>query len=96
MKNLYKFTLDCGRSGTIEGVFSASSQEITELVGKTINFDEVLGKHSYISTEVSPDVIKLLSEDQEKIEWFDTAIGTIGHNPFDYVYAEDDFEAELD
>ncbi len=88
MKNLYKFNLDCGRSGSIEGIFSASEHEINEFVGKTMDFDEVLGKHSFISCEFSLDMVEILSDDQEKIAWFDKVVGSSGHRPFDYVREE--------
>lgn len=90
MKKLYRFYLDCGRSGSIRGVFSALDQEVDELVGKTLVFDEVLGKHSFFSPEFSLEMVNMLSDDQEKIEWFDAVVGSSGHNPFDYIAEDED------
>ena len=65
MKKLYKFYWDCGRMGSLEGVFVAEETELKAAIGKTIDFGEALGKHSEIDgplldkdiTEISVDVV---------------------------------------
>ena len=61
---LYKFHLDCGRMGKLEGVFKAEEYEISKLMGQNVYFGEVLGKHSEISAVISDEVIQKLEADE--------------------------------
>lgn len=86
MKQLYKFFLDCGRMGSIEGMFIAFPEEISKLIGKEIYFGEVLGKHSEVFDTMSEDHFEIVSEDQEHIEWMESTLGRTvsGYNPLSY------------
>lgn len=50
MKAIYKMDCDCGRMGSLQGVFIAEKEHVTVLLKKKIEvyFGEVLGKHSCI------------------------------------------------
>ena len=43
---LWDFELDYGRMGVLHGTFEATEEEIEEAIGKTVWWDEELGKHS--------------------------------------------------
>lgn len=81
---IYKLFVDCGRMGDLRGIFEATPLEIEELMGKRINFGEVLGKHSDISVTMDEDCIAFLTDDEDFIEKarLYNLIPT-GINPFD-------------
>jgi len=88
---LYKFYWNCGRMGFLDGVFEATEEDVQGIIGKDVDFGEVLGKHSEIHGEMEEDDITLVTDDQGFI---DKAKGygliPTGYNPFDYF--EDDEE----
>ena len=86
MKKLYSFYWDCGRCGNLEGLFIAEESEVDKILGKKVYFGEVLGKHSEVSGIISELDIEVISEDQEKIEWLVSLLGTdiSGYNPLNY------------
>lgn len=96
MRNLYSFFWDCGRMGSLDGLFVASPEEIAAAIGREAYFGEVLGKHSEISGTISESDITLVSDDQEKVEWLLEVTGNFptisGFNPLEYVedYVEDE------
>lgn len=88
MKKLYEFYWDCGRSGHVEGLFIEDSQLVKESIGKDVYFGEILGKHSEVYGTLDEEDLKVISEDEEKIEWLESTMGgkTIsGSNPFNYI-----------
>ena len=94
LKNLYSFYWDCGRGGSVEGLFIATPSEIEEITGKQIYLGEVLGKHSEVYGEINEGDIKLVSDDQDKVSWLGGLMvsNTIsGYNPLDY-YERDEEE----
>ncbi len=77
--------LDCGRMGNLYGVFVADPSKVEALMGKTIYFGEVLGKHSDIEWDLDPKDIVPLTNDQEFIaKAKEYGIVPTGHNPIDY------------
>ena len=99
MKNLYNFYWDCGRMGSLDGLFVASPEEVEDAIGRSAYFGEVLGKHSEISGTVNHDDITLVSDDQEKVKWLVEVTGgstTIsGFNPLEYLEENyDDYDDE--
>lgn len=93
-KVIAKFLWDCGRMGSVEGMFTSTKEDIENIQGKYIYFGEILGKHSEIDGEIAEGDIKILTEDQEFIEKFEKIMGTgtiSGHNPFDYYEREDEY-----
>ncbi len=95
MLTLYKFNWNCGRSGELDGLFIAESDEIDKLIGKTIYFGEVLGKHSDIFAPLATEDLTVMSNDQVFIAQFVEIMGTgtiSGFNPLDFYEPEDDEE----
>lgn len=85
MKKLYRYVLDCGRNGTISGVFVANDEDIKKNLGKDVYFDEVLGKHSEIIIPLEEEDLEVLTEDQDFISEFESIVGSNGYNPLDYI-----------
>lgn len=90
-KKLYNFYWDCGRQGSLEGLFIADEDKIKDSIGKEVYFGEVLGKHSEVSgtldeidlTEIDiPESVVLILE--EKV-----GKNISGYNPLDYIEGED-------
>ena len=88
MKKLYEFQLDCGRMGELSGLFIAETFDIKNLIGETIYFGEVLGKHSEIICDEFDEVnVIVKSEDQELITKLYNVFKSnsiSGYNPLDY------------
>ena len=92
-KRLYRFYVNCGRDGFLDGLFISTEKEINELYNRTTSFGEVLGKHSEIEVDVEPEDIQMLSADQDKIEWLHSLNNSntiCGHNPINYFDDEDE------
>lgn len=87
MKKLYRFYEDCGRMGSLSGVFVREEQDVATLLGKEIWLGEVLGKHSDISVTIDKDSIKELTDDQSFIEKFEEFRCASGIDLFDYLEA---------
>lgn len=87
MKNLYSFYVDCGRQGSLDGLFIATQQEVNNAIGKEIYFGEVLGKHSDVQGTLESHEITLVSEDQDKVTWLEGLLGSCvsGFNPLEYI-----------
>lgn len=88
MKKLYKFYWNCGRMGSVDGLFVADETEVQDTIGKHIYFGEILGKHSDIHGEISAEDLTVKSEDQDFIVKLVEVIGKTnisGHNPLDYL-----------
>jgi len=86
-KRLWKFKQDFGRMGEIESVFIAHISEVRDLIGKTVFFGEILGKHSDIHTDISKEDFTVITENQEVIEELEKHLGTTtisGYNPINY------------
>lgn len=89
-KYLWQFELDYGRMGTLNGIFSATQQEIDNLEGKHIYFGEVLGKHSGVWIDnFNESYLTRLTDDQTFINTYDSLIGASGYNPLDYYEDEE-------
>lgn len=91
-KKLYKFNLDCGRQGNLQGLFVATPQEMNQLMGKSVSFGEVLGKHSYVEATMESKMFTMIEDDSDKVEWFEKVVRSTGHSPLDYL---SDTESEL-
>lgn len=91
-KVLVEFYWDCGRMGSITGLFVTTTEELEKLYGKQVYFGEVLGKHSDIYGVFSPEDITVKSDDSAFIDKLVEIIGSktiSGYNPFDYFEEED-------
>lgn len=92
MVAIYKFHIDCGRMGELDGVFSAESADVDALIEseKEIYFGEVLGKHSEIIKVVRKEHLIQITTDAAFIELFDKYELSNGFNPFEYLEEEED------
>lgn len=88
---LFSFYWDCGRMGSLEGLFVASQEDVDNLIGKQIYFGEVLGKHSEIYGDLSIEDLKVIEIDQDAIDKIVAVTGTTisGFNPFEYYEPEE-------
>jgi len=97
--NLYKFYWDCGRQGSVEGIFFSTPERIQKNLGNQVYFGEILGKHSEISGILEEEDVTLVTDDQDFVEKFRTFFpGGFGYDPFEAmsVEDEDDVEEELE
>lgn len=85
MRKLYRFAADFGRMGRLSGIFSADEKDIENSIGKTVNFGEVLGKHSEIVLNITNDDFTEITGDQEFIDKFEQYNCSMGHNPLEYL-----------
>jgi len=92
---LYKFQWDCGRMGTVRGVFAATKEKVNESIGKDVYFGEILGKHSEVHGTLDQKDLVVLTEDQNFIS---KAIGfgliPFGYSPLEYLVGEEEDEDE--
>lgn len=90
MKGIYNYKWDCRRMGTVESTFIATEAEVQAIVGKQVNFGEILGKHSEIYGEIEESEITLVSQNPEAIKIVESLdILPTGHNPFWYLNCHD-------
>jgi len=64
---LYEFKANFGRMGSLNGRFFLDEEIealLPELYGKSIDFGEVLGKHSEVVFDLKPEHLKLVTDDQ--------------------------------
>ena len=96
MKKLFSFYADCGRNGSLEGLFIATQEEVDKAIGKYMYFGEVLGKHSEVEGNLEAHEITLVADDQEKIEWLESILGSCvsGFNPLEYIQDSEEEEEE--
>ena len=87
MKKLYSFYWDCGRQGSVEGIFIATEQEVKNAIGRNVDFGEILGKHSEIYGVIEEGEIKELKVSQSTVEELESVIGATisGYNPLMYM-----------
>ena len=85
---IYKFYWDCGRMGDVSSVFAASKSRVAEVMGKTIYFGEILGKHSEIYGPLDPIDITLVTDDPVVVDLFIEHKLECGYNPLRYVQEE--------
>ena len=91
---LWRLNFDCGRMGSVRGLFVATDSEVSDIMGKSVYFGEVLGKHSEIHGTIDTGEITKVDLDSETVDKVSKVLGTnwSGFNPFDYLEenSEDD------
>jgi len=94
MKYLVKFYWYCGRMGSLNGLFVCSQDEYEDLIGQEVYFGEVLGKHSEIYGTLEEDHLRIVSDDQDKIDWLVELLGCSisGFNPMEYLREDEEGE----
>ena len=68
MVGLYKFYEDQWY-GELLGFFVSDSSEVEKIMGKTVCFGEVFGKHSCVEVNISDKNVTLITQDKSLIEW---------------------------
>lgn len=86
MKAIYKFSFDCGRQGSLNGVFVARKDYVKCLTSHKIEvyFGEVLGKHSEIFGIIKEEDIIFISDSKDAIKIVEDLNLSTGFNPFEY------------
>ena len=67
---IYRLHIDCGRSGDLTGVFSATDVQVENFIGKRFYASEALGKHSEVSGTFDPEEFTLVTQDPVAVEVF--------------------------
>jgi len=93
MQAIYKLHFDCGRSGTVKGIFIAEKEEIDYIVDTKyrVYFGEVLGKHSEVMGPLEKGDYTLISDKPEDVEVVKRLKLEIGSNPV-HLWKEDEDE----
>ena len=82
-KNVYRFHANFRRFGKLEGIFTATPEDVEEKIGEHLYYGEVLGKHSEIQLDLKEKHINLVSEDSEDVETIERLFdGSFGHTPW--------------
>jgi hypothetical protein len=89
-KVLWKFYWDCGRMGSVDGVFVATEKEIADAIGKRVYFGEILGKHSEVHGTLNQKDLTRLTDDQDFIaKALEYGVASNGYNPLSYLPEEE-------
>lgn len=84
MKAIFKLHFNCGRQGTLHGVFIAEKEDIDILLANEdieIDFGEALGKHSDVWGNLVLKDITFVTDNKEIIELFEKHNLSTGYNP---------------
>jgi len=89
---LYKLDFDCGRAGSLQGLFIADKEDVKILVEKELEvyFGEVLGKHSEVYGPVSSGEVEFVSDNPEVLKVIRDYKLEHGYNPFDEICTNPD------
>jgi len=95
MKSIFKFHAECGRQGTLHGLFIAEKSHVGKLIESKIEvyFGEVLGKHSEIFGEMSDSDIEFVTDDQLSVQVVEKHNLCFGFNPFEQSVVNFDYES---
>jgi hypothetical protein len=88
-KRLYRFSFDFGRGYEGDGLFWEYPKVIEKLIGKTISFGEICGKHSEVDVTITEDMITDVT-DKIQDENFSMGLQPQSYLPkFDRIILED-------
>lgn len=90
---LVQYFEDFGRSGSLEGLFICSEDELEYLNGATVDFGEVLGKHSEVYSDETYENCKIITSNQDAIRDMEVMFGTkniSGYNPINFLGEDDE------
>lgn len=87
-KFLYRFILEYGRQGDIEGLFVATEKEIELILKSKLYMHDILGKHSEISGDISEEDIEKLELNPNIVSQVSKILGETwsGYNPKNYIF----------
>jgi hypothetical protein len=94
-KKLYRFEMDYGRQGSLEGLFIADEADYRRMIGKEVYFGEVLGKHSEVFDDMSEEYFEVLELPEDVVNLLEEKLGSniSGFNPVD-IFLEDEEETQ--
>ena len=87
MNKLYKFNWDCGRQGSVDGLFIADEKVIDVALGNEVSFGEILGKHSDVYGYLEECDLAVLDVSETTVDELRNVLGSniSGYNPLDYI-----------
>lgn len=90
MKALCRLNFDCGRQGSLEGIFIADTEDVKYLKENNIcvYFGEVLGKHSEIYGSIAENEIEVITTEENVVDIVEKYGLSTGYNPFEYNLCE--------
>lgn len=91
-KGVYKFHVNCGRQGSLSGIFVATAQAVADAMGKEVWFDEPFGKYSEVTIMLDSDCIKLVSEAAEVVRVVEEHGLSNGENPLELIDEDELYE----
>ena len=96
MNYLWKFFWDCHRQGSVRGLFVATEEEVKSIIGKSVYFGEILGKHSEVYGVIEDGEITKVDLDSETVDKVSKILGTTwsGYNPLNYLSEDDDYSED--
>jgi hypothetical protein len=89
---LYKYSQDCGRMGSIEGVFFLEPDEAEFLSQYNLSWDELLGKHSEGYYDFSDETLTEIVLPDGIASILYNAVGKVLSGPFDFDYFKEQIE----
>ena len=97
-QGLFKMTRSFGRMGDIEGVFIAPIEYVNVLTeGKlVVYFGEILGKHSEVWANFSPEHIKLVTTEESVLNIVSEHGLNSGYNPLKWPVLHSKSEVEIE
>jgi len=94
MKGVYKFYVNCGRQGSLSGVFIATKDEVAKAMGRAVYFDEPFGKYSEVEVTLDAKCITLVTDNPEVVKVIEDYDLSNGYNPLEGL--EEDFDSNED
>lgn len=85
IKGLYRFFAYLGYKGTLEGAFIATTQEINNLIGQYVSFEEGLNTEDTIRFVIKPEHIILVTDDEYVVNTLENRNFCVGVNPLDHI-----------
>jgi len=89
MKKLVRYNVDCGRMGSLDGLFICEDSDLDRIADYgTVSFGEVLGKHSDVRIKFTKEEFEILTDDQDFIDRLEKYVGgrsISGYNPLNYI-----------
>jgi hypothetical protein len=84
-KGIYRLNFDCGRQGSLRGIFIADKEHVKVLIENKIEvyWGEVLGKHSEVYGPMDDGELTLVSDNVEAIKIIEELGLENGYNPFE-------------
>lgn len=89
---VYHFSHYQPRGYDVEGTFVATDEEVAAVIGKTVHFGEICGKHSDVSVVPTEQSMTLLTDNPDVVDAFVKFGFASGHNPVERFKDQQDNE----